>query len=387
MNIYPTIVKSKVLSNGQHKIRLAVSHRCQTRYITTRFIIPGERNLNKKGDVVGTSDATQINISIRRQIKDAYDICDSIENINLLTCSQLVEIIENKGLSRPLSFDEMAEAWIESKVNCKKSTIELYKVALDVFRQYKGGDFVMSSLTPAIVSAYHAHLKRTLKYSNVSIRIKMNALRGMVIFAIRRGYVSYKIHPFVDFKQPPSNKRNIKLTVEQLRTFMAYEPKTRGHKHVKAMFFLSFFMCGMNPIDLANVNFNLPSVSFIREKTRSRRMDDMKTEFSIQPEALRYFNELESSNGYISKKYIKNSRPMFFTKLSNILFDGNVKIMIYSARKTFAQLAAKLEIPDSIIEYCIGDANTSSVISFYRQIDKEIADKAIRKVFDYVMEK
>lgn len=65
---------------------------------------------------------------------------------------------------------------------------------------------------------------------------------------------------------------------------------------------------------------------------------------------------------------------------------GIDKMVFYSARKTFAQLANELMIKDSVIEYCLGDApsNPRRALNFYIKINKRIADKAIRKVFDAV---
>ena len=38
-NLFITIVPTKVLANGQHKIRIAVSHNWDTRYIPTNIVI------------------------------------------------------------------------------------------------------------------------------------------------------------------------------------------------------------------------------------------------------------------------------------------------------------------------------------------------------------
>ena len=61
-------------------------------------------------------------------------------------------------------------------------------------------------------------------------------------------------------------------------------------------------------------------------------------------------------------------------------------MIYYSARKTFAQLANQLMVKDSIIEYCLGDVvhHPRRAISFYVKVNKLMADKAIRTVFDAV---
>lgn len=385
MNIYPTIVKTKVLSDGSHKIRLAVSHRCQTRYIPTRYTVPSESNLNKRGDVVGIADAANINRSLRKQIEKAYEICESIENINLLSCSQLVDVIQNGGFERPVTFKDVCALWLVGKeVKCKATSVDIYKTAIKVFEEFKGPDFVMSSLSPTIVDAYHLFLKNKKGYSNVSIRIKMGTFKCIVQFAMNRGYVKYRVNPFIDMDMPPVSKRDIALTVPQFRKLLYYRPKYKGQKAAWALFHLSFYMCGMNIADLVRIDFKKDVARFVRAKTESRRTDDVMTEFTIQPEAKYFFGFLESNNGFLSKKYVRLCNSQTLRKISQSVFKEDVRLMNYSARKTFAQAAADLEVPDSIIEYCLGDVNNTSVISYYRRVTREMADKAIRKVFDYV---
>ena len=50
-NLFITIVPTKVLANGQHKIRIAVSHNWDTRYIPTNIVIDS-LNEFKNGKIV-----------------------------------------------------------------------------------------------------------------------------------------------------------------------------------------------------------------------------------------------------------------------------------------------------------------------------------------------
>ena len=60
-------------------------------------------------------------------------------------------------------------------------------------------------------------------------------------------------------------------------------------------------------------------------------------------------------------------------------------MVYYSARKSFAQYASDLGIPDSIIDYCLGHSDKRrGVIYFYAKIKKQQADAAISKIIDYV---
>ena len=61
------------------------------------------------------------------------------------------------------------------------------------------------------------------------------------------------------------------------------------------------------------------------------------------------------------------------------------KVVYYSARKSFAQYASEIGIPDGIIDYCLGHSDKSKgVIRYYTKVRQKQADMAIARVIDYV---
>ena len=91
-NLFITIVPTKVLANGQHKIRIAVSHNWDTRYIPTSIVIDS-LNEFKNGKIVKRSDKELLNAKLKRIYDTYYERCESIEYADSLTCTQLVKII------------------------------------------------------------------------------------------------------------------------------------------------------------------------------------------------------------------------------------------------------------------------------------------------------
>ena len=66
-NLSIVIVPTKKLSNGRHRIRIAVAHRSQTRYISTQFILDSANQM-KNGKVVRHENAANINRSEERRV-------------------------------------------------------------------------------------------------------------------------------------------------------------------------------------------------------------------------------------------------------------------------------------------------------------------------------
>ena len=66
-NLSIVIVPAKKLSNGRHRVRIAVAHRSQTRYISTQFVLESANQM-KNGRVVKHENAANINACLRKLI-------------------------------------------------------------------------------------------------------------------------------------------------------------------------------------------------------------------------------------------------------------------------------------------------------------------------------
>lgn len=87
-------------------------------------------------------------------------------------------------------------------------------------------------------------------------------------------------------------------------------------------------------------------------------------------------------------KFTYSNFYRYLTRCLNALADVlniNQKVVYYSARKTFAQFASELGIPDGVIDYCLGHSDKSKgVIRYYTKVKQKQAEIAISRVIDYV---
>lgn len=380
-----------MLADGSHKLRIAVSHNSQTRYIPTRFTVPSPKNL-KNGNVVGVPNAQYINLQLRTRMNDFYKACDELEDIDYYTCAQLVNMLtkrqeQNTELKtvEQISADMLANrehAW-------SKSTVAGFKQGIKRFIEHAGKDFVLCTLTHDTVVAYHKFLEKQ-GYSQTSVGMRMESLKRLVKYAIRHGYVKYKVYPFLDYKTVKSARRDIALSLDQLRKMRDMELTNKWEIYARDLFMLSFYLCGMNLADILRLDLTKDSVNFIRQKTFKRRDANDTTEFTIQPEARAILDKYLNSegklqfNGFTTPRSIQHINADHLIKLRSKI--GFEKLIFYSARKTFSQIANELMVKDSVIEYCIGDSPLPSnrALSFYVRVNKRMADKAIRRVFDAV---
>ena len=394
MKLKPTILPAKALQDGTHRIRIAMSHRGQTRYFMTRFIVPQPRNLIG-GQVIGIPNASYINQQLLKQMGDIYQAFDKLTDTDYMTCSQLLDMIEEKMKGdKPITLQEAFALYRQNKKrSTSESTIRIIDTAIAAIEPFFPNDYALKRLDA--MKLYELRDYLTDKGLNSTTQLMyLGYLRGTISFAVRHKRVQYEVMPFRDFEMPKNQVRNVALTLDQLRTI---RDKVFEGKYEKQMTFsrdllmLSFYLCGMNLADIMRLDLTKPSIRFLRKKTMRYRPEEQSTEFTIQPEARVLIDKL-IVEGQIQYKHKGRSYCSLTRTLNRHLknvaeaCDIDSRLIFYSARKTFAQLANELMIKDSVIEFCIGDSTSTGnkTIGNYIHVSKRMADTAIRKVFDAV---
>lgn len=390
MNLRVVILEAKILADGSHKLRIAISHNSLTRYIPTRFTVPSIKNL-KNGNVVGVPNAAYINMQIRNTMNKIYMIYDETEDADYLTCPQLVSFIKHKFEKKNIrSFGDIAAEWLElKKRRTAPDTIRLYSSGINSFLEFKGSDYILSLLDSIQVYDFAKFLKEKKNYSTTTVSMRISVLRNIVYFAINHGYAKYEIPPFFDYKEPKPISRDISLSIETIREIRDLQLEDKWEIYARDIFMLSFYLCGMNLGDILQQDFTKDYVKFIRLKTKSRRGPDDFTEFSIQPEARAIIDKYITKDGKLiffgreTKKSIQHITDDYLRRIREKLKTTEKRMIFYSARKSFAQISNELMIKDSIIEYCLGDAPSSPrrALSFYIAVNRRMADNSIKKVF------
>jgi hypothetical protein len=392
MNLKVTILPAKALADGTHRVRIAMSHRGTTRYFLTRFVVPSPKNVTN-GNVVGIPNANYMNQKLLQRMTDIYKAYDEMEDTDYLSCSQLLSQIETKIKGgEPKTLYAIIDEFVTNKEKGVSSgTMRIVSFAVREIKRFFDDAFFLKNLDSKTLYAFRDFM--TKDGQNASTQsIYFQVLREIINYAVRHKYVEYEVYPFADFEEPKSLSRNIAVSVEELRTIRdkVFTGKfAKQLAYVRDLFMLSFYLCGMNLIDMLRMDYSGDYLHFLRHKTMNRRPDELATEFTIQPEARAILDRI-----YKDGKFVFNDKSKTFVGYSAMLnrympmvaeqCGIKRRLIYYSARKTFAQMANELMIKDSIIEFCIGDAVTTNrkVIGAYMRVNKRMADAAIRKVLD-----
>ena len=338
-------------------------------------------------------DASMMNRKLRNLLNDYQEILDSIKNQSIYDCKQIKNLILQKyGVNDNPGFKEVAEGYIkELYENGRISYAVLLERNCRYFCEFVRGDVMVSDITPQLISNYTRFLRTNKKLGDTSVNMMLARTKVVVNRAIREYAVKFDYHPFNGCKIPASPIKEVDVSISTFRRICFAEPTERRLLVAHDLFCLSFYLGGINLIDLLQIDFREEKVEYVRTKSRNTTQGVRTISFTIPPEAKEIAAKwMDKKTGRLDFGY-KFSYPNFSRYLSRSLdklvqsLGITEKVIYYSARKSFAQYASEIGIPDSVIDYCLGHSDKSKgVIRYYTKVKQQQADIAISRVIDYV---
>ena len=224
----PTIFKAKQLSNGKHKIRIAVRHRHETSYIITPYIID-DLSQFKNGQVVKRFDADIINMQLRNLLNKYQEILNDTNGLAMLSSrelkNRLVNYSEKDG---NITIGVICKEYVkELREDNRIGYAELIERCGKYFTEFTKGDIAAKDITPTTISNFERFLRNKKKLNQTTTGMYLVRLRVLTNLARKRYFVKQDIPPFQDCKIPQSLERNLDLSVEQFCKLKAYIPQSK----------------------------------------------------------------------------------------------------------------------------------------------------------------
>lgn len=388
-----TIVKAKSLKDGRHKIRVAVCHRHETCYIVTNYIIDSESQF-KNGQVVKRPDASFMNMRLRNLLNEYQQKLDSVKHQGLYTCVQLKNVLVNSYLDEDLlTFQAMSAAYEkELKESGSVGYSKMIERNCRYFTEFCRGDILLADITPEMIENYSRFLRVKKGVGDTTNSMMMRNTKTIINRGVKKRIVKYEVHPFVDFQISAAPVRQVDLPLEVFNKIRMAEPTEKRFRVAHDLFCLSFYLGGINLVDLLQIDFRKRDVlEYVRSKSRSTTNGKNVISFTIPDPAKDIIKRWMNRNtGRLDFGY-KFSYSNFSRYLSRLLdsFARSLgitdKVVYYSARKSFAQYASEIGIPDGVIDYCLGHSDKSKgIIRYYTRVRRQQADMAIQRVIEYV---
>lgn len=339
-------------------------------------------------------DASVINMKLRNLLNDYQERLDEVQNQSLYSCKQLKDILVRAvRISETSTFKCVCTEYIDEFVKEDRNKYaSIMKLSQKYFCAFVKGDITLEDITPELIIGFSKFLRKNKALSSVTEGTIMRHVKVIINQGIKRRMIHYSVHPFMNYTIPSSPVREVDISLEAFNKIRLAEPKEKKFRVAYDLFCLSFYLGGINLIDLLQIDFkDRETIEYVRAKSRNTTQGVKVISFTIPEPAKEIITRWLNRNTDRLDFGYKFSYPNFSRYLTRSLvalakeLGITEKVVYYSARKSFAQYASEIGIPDGIIDYCLGHSDKSKgVIRYYTKVRSKQADMAISRVIDYV---
>lgn len=238
---------------------------------------------------------------------------------------------------------------------------------------------------------FEKFLRSKKHLGDTTISMHMKRFKAIINTAKKENIVRYEIEPFAFYNMPEAAVRELDITIEELNKIRNYSPKEKPLKIARDIFLLSYYLGGINLIDLMKANFkNIEILEYVRTKTIHTKRGEKRISISIPDEAKTIIKRWIGKNGTLDFEYnysydnFRNYVTKQIQRVADIL-GINKRVVYYSARKSFVQHGYELNIPLELLEYCTGQSvKKNRPIFNYVKFMRKHADETIRKIIDHI---
>lgn len=368
-------------------IYLAVSHLRETRYISTEFEIDNVSQF-ENGRVCHCKDADIVAKRMDHLMSEYKERLSKLNPEDFKTCAELKEALMKKPRKAALiTLDELMKDRIsrlkeEGRDNYAKMHEDSRKVYYKIL-----GDTPLCDLSRSHIRRLSLEMQKQ-GLSNGSRQMRLAHLKASINEAITERIVKYEDHPFTGFTMPSAGRKQTDLTIDDFLRLRDAELVSTRARFARDMFLLSFYLGGINMVDLLEVDLSRDELRYSRKKTRNKKNGDTETVFTI-PKATGEIIRKHAPNGKLIWPGKRERYDIMISYLNNCF--GALRketeitpLSYYSARHTFAQFAFEVGTPLEVVEYLLGQSmKTNRPIFNYCRVMKKQADTAMRKIIDF----
>lgn len=305
--------------------------------------------------------------------------------INGMTAAEIRRFAEGNKADR-LSFTYQIETLKSQYRNKGTQGICDYTIRL-VHDFHKKDDIAFEEINYSFLCSFDRWMEDKGIHTNTR-SIIMRQIRRVFNKAIDDDIIEQSLYPFRKFKIKQADKEKEYMPLDKFRILMNAD-LDGGMAMARDFFMLSFYFCGINPIDLFYMQKPQDgSVSFVR--TKIAHTEPKPLHLTIQPQAQKLINKYVGENNMLNFAEHYSDYKTFQSFINKRLRQVGVELSFekcyyYLARYTWATYADKIGIPERIISKALGHTETSLADKRYISFDWNKVDAANKQVIDYVL--
>ncbi|UOE51006.1 site-specific integrase [Mucilaginibacter sp. SMC90] len=357
------VLKHHLKNDGTYNVKIRITHKKEKRYIDTEHFVTSKQ-LSKSFAVKDAFINRVVNLKI-----DEYRLAISSisEKLDFFDADGIRDfLLTNK---KEIDFIEFCDSHIlQLKESNRKGTAGNHTTVRNSLVDYFGREKVMvTEITASMLKSFEKFLRsaRIISRANQLRRVVVTKCDGVTdaglynymrdlrtLFNAARekyndedlGIIRITHYPFTKYKvgtPPDTRKRNISMML-LVKILECKVPKNSRAELAKELFLLSFYLCGINAVDLYHItkaNVKKGRLEYNRSKTKGKRKDNAFISIKIINDAAplleKYIEKLR--NRYSSSKGFDGALSKGMKKLREIT--GIPEITYYWARHSFANCA------------------------------------------------
>jgi integrase/recombinase XerD len=353
------IVLNKTIVNGKRSISIAIRNRYSRAQYNTGFWVKS----------LGDIDKRQKELIEYKTIKAKQYI---FENPHL-SAKNVVNYLNGDRNYESTIFEYWKSLINDYEKSGNHGNKSIYQTALNSLKGFTK-DIQFSEVDLTFLEQYRSRLKST--------GLSINAM-GVYLRTFRAVWnkadkdFNFNISPFKHFKIQNEKKQPRNLNSEEIRSIYNSTGEARD------VFMLSFFLCGINLVDLFYNDWRIHKGRFIVKRKKVSRSDAFIS-IKIEPEMKFNFKPLKDHTKY--RTYLRRINR----KLNDLGKELEIEegLTTYVARYSWANIAHhELGFDKNIIAQCMGHIQSQTIDSYLIGIDYSKRDEINRKVIDAIVER
>lgn len=384
-----TLDKRRANALGQFPIKLQVTHNRTNTTIATGIFI-AERFFTHKDDTPISAthpNAQELNNNLRSLYNDYLNALTELNlrgGLHNMTAADIRAFSQTrKERNSETTFTSMVSAYV---AQCRsKKTQYCYTHALSQLQEYLHKDKItFEELNYATLKSF----EKTLEVKGLGINargVTLRSIRSIFNEAIRQELVSPNLYPFRRYTLQSATPEKKSVGVGVLVGLRDLDLSGTA-ADARDFFLASFYLCGMNPVDLFSLPLCKGEVVYVRQKVRFR--EPQPTHIAIQEELQSIIDRhkgkehlLDFAERYSNYDTFKRNISDDLKRVGKML---GVDLCFKMTRQTWASIADHLDISHDVISKALGHCDKGVTEVHYINFDWTRVDKANRAVLDYV---
>ena len=401
--------------DGRGSLKIAVQHRRKAAYKPLDIYLLPEEWDGSKNQIIGRPDKKFLNIEIRTLFAKMTVGLERVMRRGDFEAMEAKDIIEMVGrgtdcVDEPGDLDYVIPVYNEYITLCRKTnTANTYKYSLKNLTEYCDTEIDslrFKDITGAWLRKYQNWLLDVKGMEVNGANVYLRNLRTIFNYAINNCFTKAR-YPFKDIDMSTTEPDKRLIPYETFLEWATF-PLKDGRAFYRDMFMLSFYLCGIRPVDLLHVKKSQVEdgrLVYFPEKLNGRTRLSIK----IEPEAWEIINKyagkeylidaLESRTDY--KEFCKHwnrairavGEDIYEKKVGRkgkeyqvVKHKGIIPYMtVYYARTCFATYMYNImDTPMDTISQALGHKSGLKVTNFYVKRDTSRVDKANRDLIDRI---